>query len=107
MSSVVFNPSMLTASPSPSPEPEECPQDGGDASTNDATLDDPAPKEPEESEANRVQRAWTAVLETMHACSKTHPPPKLELLEEQESWLRDWNAVMVSSYFLLRDTHVF
>ncbi|KAG1875980.1 hypothetical protein C8R48DRAFT_768826 [Suillus tomentosus] len=76
MSSIIFDPSMLTASPSPSPKPEEHPQDGGDASNNDTTLDDLTPKEPEESEADRVQRAWMA------------------LLEEQESWLHDWNAVM-------------
>ncbi|KAG1880696.1 hypothetical protein C8R48DRAFT_668106 [Suillus tomentosus] len=75
MSSVIFNPSMLTASPSPSPEPEECPQDGGNALTNDTTFDDPAPSELEESE-DRIQHAWAAPL------------------EEQESWLHDWNTTM-------------
>ncbi|KAG1804019.1 hypothetical protein EV424DRAFT_1351442 [Suillus variegatus] len=94
MTSVIFNPSMLTASPSPEPEPEEHPQDGGNTSTNDATLNDPAPKEPEESEADRVARAWAAVLTTMRAYAKTHPPPQPMLLEEQESWLCDWNTVM-------------
>ncbi|KAG1834724.1 hypothetical protein EV424DRAFT_1341068 [Suillus variegatus] len=94
MSSIIFNPSMLTALPSPSPSPEERPQDGGDASTNDATLDDPAPKEPEESEADRVARAWAAVLISMRAYVKTHPPLQPTLLEEQELWLHDWNTVM-------------
>ncbi|KAG2086548.1 uncharacterized protein F5147DRAFT_659203 [Suillus discolor] len=94
MSSVIFNPAMLTASPSPSPKPEERPQVGGDVSTNDATLDDMALKEPEESDADRIDRAWAAVLNTMHVCVDTSPPSKPELLEEQECWLRDWNTAM-------------
>ncbi|KAG2105457.1 uncharacterized protein F5147DRAFT_775225 [Suillus discolor] len=96
MSSTIFNPSMLTASPSPSPspEPEEHPLEGGDASVDDATLDDAAPKEPEESESDRVEHAWAAMLNTMHVCVDTAPPSKPEPLEEQESWLHDWNVMM-------------
>ncbi|KAG2106532.1 uncharacterized protein F5147DRAFT_653784 [Suillus discolor] len=94
MSSVIFNPAMLTASPSPSPKPEECPQVGGDVSTNDATLDDTALKEPEESDTGWIDRAWAVVLNTMHVCVDTSPPSKPELLEEQECWLRDWNTAM-------------
>ncbi|KAG1795813.1 uncharacterized protein HD556DRAFT_1442135 [Suillus plorans] len=85
---------MLTASPSPSPKPEEHLQDGGDVSVDGATLDDTAPKEPQESDADHVERAWGTVLNTMHVCVKTSPPPKPELLEEQESWLCDWNVAM-------------
>ncbi|KAG2112336.1 uncharacterized protein F5147DRAFT_771399 [Suillus discolor] len=94
MSSIIFNPAMLTASPSPSPEPEERPQDSGDTSTNDATLDNTASKEPEESIVDQIDRAWAAVLNTMHVCIDTSPPSKPELLEEQESWLHDWNIAM-------------
>ncbi|KAG2109827.1 uncharacterized protein F5147DRAFT_652021 [Suillus discolor] len=96
MSSIIFNPSMLTASPSPSPspKPEERPLEGGNVSIDDTTIDDAAPKEPEESESDRVERAWAAMLNTMRVCVDTAPPSKLELLEEQESWLRDWNVVM-------------
>ncbi|KAG2114686.1 uncharacterized protein F5147DRAFT_822019 [Suillus discolor] len=96
MSSTIFNPSMLTAfpSPSPSPEPEEHLLEGGNASVDDATLDDAALKEPEESESDRVERTWAAVLNTMRVCVDTAPPSKPELLEEQESWLRDWNVAM-------------
>ncbi|KAG2116483.1 uncharacterized protein F5147DRAFT_768854 [Suillus discolor] len=96
MSSTISNPSMLTASPSPSPspEPQEHPLEGGNASVDDPTLDDAALKEPEESESNRVEHAWAAVLNTMRICVDTAPPSKPELLEEQESWLRDWNVAM-------------
>ncbi|KAG2111339.1 uncharacterized protein F5147DRAFT_772058 [Suillus discolor] len=96
MSSTIFNPSMLTASPSPSPspEPEERPLEGGNASVDDTTLDDAAPKEPEESESDRVEHSWAAMLNTMRVCMDTAPPSKPELLEEQESWLRDWNVPM-------------
>ncbi|KAG2079649.1 uncharacterized protein F5147DRAFT_784879 [Suillus discolor] len=59
MSSIIFNPAMLTVSPSPSPEPEEHPLEGGNA---------------------------------------TAPPSKPKLLEEQESWLRDWNVAMADIY---------
>ncbi|KAG2087995.1 uncharacterized protein F5147DRAFT_789698 [Suillus discolor] len=98
MSSIIFNPAMLTVSPSPSPEPEEHPLEGGNASVDDATLDDAAPKEPEESESDWIERAWAAVLNTMHVCIETAPPSKPKLLEEQESWLRDWNVAMADIY---------
>ncbi|KAG2107748.1 uncharacterized protein F5147DRAFT_774199 [Suillus discolor] len=89
MSSAIFDPAMLTASPSPSPEPEECTQNNGDT-----TLDTVPPKEPQESIANWIERSWAVVLDTMHICMKMSPPPKPELLEEQESWLHDWNTAM-------------
>ncbi|KAG2085230.1 uncharacterized protein F5147DRAFT_659583 [Suillus discolor] len=96
---------MLTASPSPSPEPEERPQDGGDTSTNDTTLNDVAQKEPEESVADRIDHAWAAVLNTMHVCIDTSPPSKPELLEEQECWLRDWNTVMSNMTSVFHRAH--
>ncbi|KAG2108672.1 uncharacterized protein F5147DRAFT_773466 [Suillus discolor] len=94
MSSAIFDPAMLTASPSPSPEPEEHVQNNGDASLDDATLDTVPPKELQESVANQIERSWAVVLTTMDICVKTSPPPKPELLEEQESWLHDWNTAM-------------
>ncbi|KAG2117882.1 uncharacterized protein F5147DRAFT_757584 [Suillus discolor] len=94
MSSIIFNPAMLTVSPSPSPKPEERPLEGGNVSIDDTTLDDAAPKEPEESESDWVERAWAAMLNTMRMCVETAPPSKPELLEEQESWLHDWNVAM-------------
>ncbi|KAG2112654.1 uncharacterized protein F5147DRAFT_771200 [Suillus discolor] len=94
MSSAIFDPAMLTASPSPSPEPEECVQNNGDTSLDDATLDTAPPKEPQESVADRIEQSWAAVLTTMRVCVKTLPPPKPELLEEQESWFHDWNTAM-------------
>ncbi|KAG2116478.1 uncharacterized protein F5147DRAFT_768845 [Suillus discolor] len=94
MSSAIFDPAMLTASPSPSPEPEEHDQNNGNASLDDATLDTAPPKEPQESIANRIERSWAVVLNTMCICVKTSPPPKPELLEEQELWLCDWNTAM-------------
>ncbi|KAG1798344.1 hypothetical protein EV424DRAFT_1546329 [Suillus variegatus] len=101
MSSVPFNLAMLTASPSPSPEPEERPQDKGNMSIDDATLDDASPKEPEETVADRICRSWVIVLTSMRVSVKTCPPPKPELLEDQESWLCAWERTMgdMSSLF--------
>ncbi|KAG1876007.1 hypothetical protein C8R48DRAFT_768852 [Suillus tomentosus] len=113
MSSIPFNPSMLTASPSPSPEPEERLQDEGNTSVDDATLDegntsvddatldDATPKEPQETVADRICQSWAVTLSTMHVSVKTSPPPKLELLEDQESWLHAWEQTMgdMSSLF--------
>ncbi|KAG1839196.1 hypothetical protein C8R48DRAFT_782172 [Suillus tomentosus] len=101
MSSIPFNPAMLTASPSPSPEPEERPQDEGNASVDDATLDDATPKEPQETVADRIRRSWAVTLGMMRVSVKTSPPAKPELLEDQETWLRAWERTMsdMSSLF--------
>ncbi|KAG2058437.1 hypothetical protein BDR06DRAFT_1029804 [Suillus hirtellus] len=79
MSSVIFDPSMLTASPSPSPKPEEHPQDEGNASVNDATLDNATPKEPEETVTNQIHWSWVVTLSAMHVCVRTCPPPGFDL----------------------------
>ncbi|KAG1834199.1 hypothetical protein EV424DRAFT_1532427 [Suillus variegatus] len=101
MSSVPFNLAMLTASPSPSPEPEERPQDKGNTSVDDATLNDASPKELEETVANWIRWSWAIILTSMRVSVKTCPPPKPELLEDQESWLRTWERTMgdMSSLF--------
>ncbi|KAG1787602.1 uncharacterized protein HD556DRAFT_1448612 [Suillus plorans] len=96
MSSVIFNPFMLTVSPSPSPKPEECPLKGGNTSVDNTTFHDVAPKEPEESKSDRIECTWATMLNTMHVCVETVPPSKPELLEEQESWLRNWNITMAN-----------
>ncbi|KAG1802173.1 uncharacterized protein HD556DRAFT_1438208 [Suillus plorans] len=85
MSSTIFDPAMLTASPTPSPEPEEHPQHEGNTSLNDATLDDVSPKEPQESNVDQIEQSWAAVLNTMRIYVKMCPPLKPQLLEEQES----------------------
>ncbi|KAG2081884.1 uncharacterized protein F5147DRAFT_783496, partial [Suillus discolor] len=76
-----FNPSMLAATP----EPETPPSPSGNQQTADAP---PA----ERSLADCVNDAWRGICESMRVCVLTILDAKPELLEEQETWMRQWNT---------------
>ncbi|KAG2082174.1 uncharacterized protein F5147DRAFT_783389 [Suillus discolor] len=78
-----FDPSMLTASP----EPETPPSPTRDQPVIDDSI-------PEESNEDRINHAWSLICETLRSCALTAPAAKEELMEDQETWMRDWRTVL-------------
>ncbi|KAG2343960.1 hypothetical protein BDR05DRAFT_947724 [Suillus weaverae] len=80
----IFDSSMLTASPSPSPEPEGLP-----SSATGLIMQ-------EESEETRIMRTWRTICDQVHTIIQMVPDAHDELIEKQESWMREWSVLLMS-----------
>ncbi|KAG1776130.1 hypothetical protein EV702DRAFT_1198436 [Suillus placidus] len=79
-----FDLAMLTASPSPSPSPEALPL----SATALVSL--------EESVETRITRTWRAICDQVCTLVLMVPDARNELIEEQESWMREWSSLLMS-----------
>ncbi|KAG1765517.1 hypothetical protein EV702DRAFT_1050994 [Suillus placidus] len=79
-----FDLAMLTASPSPEPEPEALP------------LSATALVSQEESAETRITWTWRTICDQVHTLVLTVPDVRGELIEEQESWMREWSSLLMS-----------
>jgi hypothetical protein len=92
-----FDMNMFKAVPSqsqlPPPQAEEPVEESPMLDETSHISPDPQPETAEE----HIQCTWASLLILLDGSAMTRPDPKQELLEDLETWLREWDLLEVSA----------